>query len=89
MNRDWQALSLITQVGLTIAASIVLSLLLGLWIDGRFGTRPWATLVFALIGIAVGSLSVYRMVSAAIVAAGEQGAPRQGDRPRDGQKEDE
>ena len=74
MNRDWRALALVTQVGLTIVVSLTLSLLLGLWIDDRLGTKPWATLVFTLVGIVVGSFSVYRMVAAAIVAA-EQSEP--------------
>lgn len=69
MNRDWRPLALVTQVGLTIVVSLILCLLLGLWIDDRFGTKPWATLIFTLVGIVVGSYSVYRMVSEAIVAA--------------------
>lgn len=71
MRRELQALGLVTQVGLTIAVCIVVSLLLGLWIDNTFGTKPWATLLFALLGIAAGSYSVYRMVSEAIRAAEE------------------
>lgn len=79
MHRDWRPLALVTQVGLTIVVTLVLCLLLGLWIDNRFGTKPWATLVLTLVGIVAGSVSVYRMVSEAIAAAAaEQREPGSG-----------
>jgi F0F1-type ATP synthase assembly protein I len=79
VKRDWQPMTLVTQLGVTMAVSIVLCLLLGLWIDSHFGTRPWATLALSLIGILAGSVAVYRMVSEAIDAAAD---PRQTDAGR-------
>ncbi len=73
MNRDLRPLALVTQLGVTMAASIVLSLLLGIWIDNTFNTKPWATLVLAIAGIVLGSVAVYRMVAQAIDAAVEAG----------------
>ena len=35
----------------------------GQWLDGRFGTRPWLTVVFVLFGLAAGILNVYRTMS--------------------------
>lgn len=35
----------------------------GQWLDGRFATGPWLTVVFVLFGLAAGSLNVYRTMS--------------------------
>jgi F0F1-type ATP synthase assembly protein I len=57
------ALGLLLQLGWTMAAALVVSLLIGLWIDDALGTRPWATLVFTLLGIGAGTLGVYRIIA--------------------------
>ncbi len=72
MRQDWAPLALITQLGLTMVGSILLGLVLGLWIDAHFGTKPWATLILSLLGIAAGSYGVYRLISASIKEAVEQ-----------------
>jgi ATP synthase protein I len=78
MRNGWGGpLALITQLGLTMVGSILIGLLLGLWIDSHFGTRPWGTLLLSLAGIAAGSFGVYRLVAASIDEA--TGAP-----PKDG-----
>lgn len=91
MKRDWQPLTLVTQLGVTMAVSIVLSLLLGLWIDNTYGTKPWATLVLAILGIVGGTVVVYRMVSEAIAAAAGDGdvAPSNTEDSRERRKENE
>lgn len=66
MKGDLGPWSLVTQLGVTMVAAILLGLVVGLWIDGFIGTRPWATLVFSLLGVGVGSLAVARLVSSAI-----------------------
>lgn len=79
-EQDWVSLALIGQVGVTIVAPLVLGLLLGLWIDAHFGTRPWATLVLSLAGIGAGTVGVYRLIAASFDAierhANEQRAQR-------------
>jgi ATP synthase protein I len=67
MRQGWAGpLALITQLGLTIVLSILLGLVLGLWVDAHFGTKPWATLILSLLGILVGSFGVYRLVATSI-----------------------
>jgi F0F1-type ATP synthase assembly protein I len=67
MRQGWAGpLSLITQLGLTIVLSILLGLVLGLWVDAHFGTKPWATLILSLLGIVAGSFGVYRLVATSI-----------------------
>lgn len=58
--------ALVTQLGITVASALVLSLLLGLWLDSQFGTRPLMTLVFSMIGVLIGTVGMYRLVSRAI-----------------------
>lgn len=66
MRRDWGPLALVTQLGLTMVGSIVFGLVLGLWIDSHFGTRPWGMLGLSLLGIAGGTVGVYRLISTSI-----------------------
>ena len=39
-----------SQVGLTMAASTLIGVLLGKFLDGLLGTAPWLLLVFSLLG---------------------------------------
>ncbi len=66
MKRDWPVIALVTQLGLTVAGTLVVSLLIGIWLDNTFGPRPLWTLVFALVGIVGATVGVYRMVASAI-----------------------
>lgn len=51
-------------VGLTMAASVAGGLLLGVWLDGRFGTAPWLAMTFLVIGAAAGFRELYRVLRA-------------------------
>ena len=51
----------------TFVASVVAGLLLGQWIDHRWGQpggTPWGTLVFSLLGVAAGFLNLFRVLAA-------------------------
>ncbi|HLH72532.1 MAG TPA: AtpZ/AtpI family protein [Chloroflexota bacterium] len=65
-------LALISQLGLTMVGSILLGLVIGLWLDAHFGTRPWATLICSLIGVLAGSVGVYRLIVTSISQATEE-----------------
>jgi F0F1-type ATP synthase assembly protein I len=49
-------------LGLQFAASILLFLFVGHWLDGRLGTRPWLLIAGALVGGAAGFYSMYRQL---------------------------
>jgi ATP synthase protein I len=47
-------------LGLQLAASVVIFMLAGRWLDGKLGTGNWLTLVGAMMGGAAGFYSLYR-----------------------------
>jgi ATP synthase protein I len=55
-------------VGLELAGATAGLALVGYWLDGRFGTRPWGTLIGVVIGL-VGGL--YNLVRESLEAARE------------------
>jgi ATP synthase protein I len=55
-------LAYFSSIGLSVALSIFIGLGIGVYLDGRFGTNPWLTLIFLGLGIAAG----YRNIGLAI-----------------------
>lgn len=53
------ALALALSVGWELASFSVVGVGLGYWLDKRFGSSPWGTLVGALFGIVIG---LYRLI---------------------------
>jgi len=51
-----------SSIGFSIALSIFIGLGIGVYLDRRFGTNPWLTLIFLGMGIAAG----YRNIGLAI-----------------------
>jgi len=49
-------------VGVQFGLSIFLLTLLGIWLDGRFGTKPLFTVVLLLLGFLGGTWSLVRQV---------------------------
>ena len=86
--RDWRPLSLVTQLGLTVVTSLVVCLLLGLWLDGVFNTRPLLTLGFSMLGVLIGTIGVYWFVTRAIAETAAN-LPRPKARSRDELAEDD
>ncbi len=61
MNR-WVVALRLTGVGFYIAASILLGLLGGLWLDSRLNTEPILVIAGLLLGLVVAFWGVYRML---------------------------
>ena len=51
-------------LGLQFAASIVIFLFVGQWLDRRFGTEPWLLLIGVFVGAGGGFYSIYRKLMA-------------------------
>ena len=47
-----RALSFFSQIGITMAACVVIGVLLGNFLDGLLGSSPWLLLLFSFIGVA-------------------------------------
>ena len=58
----FRSLTFATQVGMMVVVSILGCLFLGLWIDGKLHTRPWATLTLIVVGTVVAIVGTYRLV---------------------------
>ena len=62
-NRAWaENLSIVMQIGLTMAGCIVLCFFVGLYVDKWVGTRGVFVSVFTVLGIIGGGNVVYRQV---------------------------
>ena len=57
-----KALSLVSQIGLSMAACIFVGVLLGLFLDSVFNTSPWLVLIFSLLGIGAAFKTLFGMV---------------------------
>jgi F0F1-type ATP synthase assembly protein I len=64
--------------GLQFAAAILLFMLLGHWLDGRFGTGPWLLLLGVMIGSVGGFYSLYWQL---VLAPRDRERERRGDHP--------
>ena len=54
-----RTLGLAASVWLTLVGSILLSLLIGWWIDAQLGIRPCVTVILLFVGLVAGSVGVY------------------------------
>jgi ATP synthase protein I len=61
-RRYIKELAYFSTIGLSVALAIFIGLAIGVWLDKRFGTSPWLTIIFLLLGIAAG----YRNIGLAI-----------------------
>jgi ATP synthase protein I len=55
-----------SNLGLEMGVAIVVGLLIGLWLDRVFGTRPWLTIVFLLFGIGAGFKNMFLLLRKAM-----------------------
>ena len=66
MKDVFWVLAVASQSGLSIALPVLIGLAVGYWIDTRFGTLPWFTLLLTLIGAAIGPVITYRWVISSV-----------------------
>ena len=62
-DRNWADLLRLSTVGLVLAISVGLGAWLGLWLDERWGTGPWMTVLGVVIGSAAGFRELLREVN--------------------------
>jgi ATP synthase protein I len=78
--RALKTIGQLSTIGLAFVFALMIGFGAGFWIDGRFGTKPWFSLLGFAVGLAAGILNVVRTMQA--VAAGERALQR--DREREG-----
>ena len=62
-NRVWaENLSIVMQIGLTMAGCIVFCFFVGLYLDKWLGTRGIFVTIFTILGIIGGGVTVYRQI---------------------------
>ncbi|PWJ47172.1 AtpZ/AtpI family protein [Faecalicatena contorta] len=54
-----RALAYFSQIGITLAATILTGVLLGKFLDDLLGTTPWLLLVFSLLGVGAAIKSLF------------------------------
>ena len=54
-----KALANFSQVGVTMAASVLIGVFLGKFLDGIFGTSPWLLLLFSFFGVGAAIKSLF------------------------------
>ncbi|HJO62616.1 MAG: AtpZ/AtpI family protein [Desulfobacterales bacterium] len=58
-RRLLRELAYFSSLGFQIALSIVIGLAAGIYLDRRFGTTPWLTLIFLGMGIVAGFRNIW------------------------------
>ena len=62
-NRAWaENLSIVMQIGLTMAGCIVFCFFVGLYLDKWIGTRGIFVTIFTILGVFGGAVTVYRQI---------------------------
>jgi len=53
------AIAALSQLGLTIAACVVIGILLGRFLDNRLGSSPWLLIIFSILGALAAFRSIF------------------------------
>jgi F0F1-type ATP synthase assembly protein I len=62
-NRAWaESLHIVMQIGLTMAGCIIFCFFIGLYLDKWLGTKGLFVVVFVVLGIIGGGITVYRQI---------------------------
>ena len=76
-NRAWvENLSIVMQIGLTMAGCIVFCFFVGLYLDKWLETRGIFVTVFTILGVIGGGVTVYRQIMEIIESKPEDGEDR-------------
>ena len=57
-----RGLYIISQIGFTITACVIVGVLLGRFLDSVLGTAPFLLIIFSLLGAGAGFKAIYELV---------------------------
>ena len=49
-------------IGFYMISAVVVGIVLGRWLDGYFGSGPWATVIGIVLGMITGMWAIYKTV---------------------------
>ena len=64
-RRAFKDLAYFSSLGISVALAIFIGLGVGVWLDRKFDTSPWLTLIFLLFGIAAGFRNIALVIKRA------------------------
>jgi F0F1-type ATP synthase assembly protein I len=81
-NRAWaEGLHIVMQIGLTMAGCILFCFFIGLYLDRWLGTKGLFIIIFIVLGIIGGGITVYRqIIDVTTDPAKDQDTPENGNR---------
>lgn len=59
-RKYYRQLAMASTIGFQVAFAVFIGLAFGVWLDKRFDTFPWLSLLFMVFGVAAGFLNYYR-----------------------------
>jgi ATP synthase protein I len=65
VQQDWKGLAGPGTVGLEVALSVAAGLFGGAWLDEKFATKPWLTVIGLAYGLAAAGRAIYRALKKA------------------------
>ena len=60
MSAQWKAAGSYGTIGLELVLSLMVGLFGGRWLDGKWGTEPWLTVIGFCFGLAAGAKAIHR-----------------------------
>lgn len=57
----FRGLAMLASMGIAMVVSTFIGLIIGIYLDRFFGTKPWLTIIFLIFGIAAGFRNIYEM----------------------------
>jgi ATP synthase protein I len=64
-RRAYKDLAYFSSLGISVALAIFIGLGIGVWLDRKFGTSPWLTLIFLVLGIIAGFRNIALVIKRA------------------------
>jgi ATP synthase protein I len=64
-RRAYKELAYFSSLGISVALAIFIGLGIGIWLDRKFGTSPWLTLIFLVFGIIAGFRNIALVIKRA------------------------
>ena len=61
-RRTFKEFAYFSSLGLSVSLAVFIGLGIGVWLDRKFDTSPWLTLIFLGFGIAAGFRNIGRAV---------------------------